>query len=135
MLKSRRWALGFVAAALLLVPALGHHAAGHVALADGQAGMEFSPQYGDANTSRLVSFWGFDEGEVLDITFTAPDGSQATAAGNSVWYSSAQDDGTGVFAFYPSLWLSPLTNGKWTVNVTGESSGTTFSTDFYVGDN
>jgi hypothetical protein len=134
MLKSRRWVLGLVVAGLLLVPALGNCAAGHVALADEQAGMQFSPLHGSADASRLVSFWGFDDGEILDITFTAPDGSQATVAGNPVWYSSAQDDGTGVFGFYPSDWLSPLLNGKWTVNVTGESGGATFTTYFFVGD-
>lgn len=134
MLTSRRWVLGLLVAALLLVPALGKRMGGHVAQADSQAGMQFSPLHGSADESRLVSFWGFDEGEVLDVTFMAPDGSQAVLGGYDIWHPSAQDDGTGVFAFDPSSWSTSLANGEWTVNVVGESSGTSFSTDFYVGD-
>jgi hypothetical protein len=134
MLNRRRWFLALAVAALLLVPAMGGRLKpNHTAHADGlAAGMQFDPLVGSADTSRLVSFWGFADGEILDVTYTAPDGSQATVAGGSVWYSSAQDDGTGVFAFYPSRWLSPLASGVWRVQVVGETSGTKIFTDFTI---
>ena len=94
----------------------------------------FTPLYGQANTQRLVQFSGFAADESVDLSFTDPHGNAVTVSGYSTWLASAQDDGTGAFFFRPSDWLDSIDHGLWSVQITGESSGATATTAFWIGD-
>ena len=85
----------------------------------------------DSWGSYTVSYSGFGDDEALDFTFTAPNGTQAQVNGQSIFYASTEDDGSGTFPFSTTLYnLSPSSSGTWTVHVVGETSGLTASTTF-----
>ncbi len=128
------WIRWTVAALVLIeVAALGHTAAGvPSARAQVAAAVGFDPASGAASTLRIVSFSGFGSGEVLDFTFTDPNGMAAQVGDVDTWYAVAFGDGTGAFEFTPADWLSPLSYGTWTVTITGESSGTQTSATFTI---
>jgi hypothetical protein len=131
-----RWIRWTVAALVLVeVAALGHTAAGvPSARAQVAAAVGFDPASGGASDVRLVSFSGFGSGETLDFTFTDPNGNAAQVGNGDTWYAVTQDDGTGTFEFTPGDWLSPLTDGTWTVTITGETSGMQTTATFTIDD-
>ncbi len=95
-------------------------------------GLSFSPVYGQASTQRLVEFSGFQSDEAVDLAFTDPSGNPVTVSGYPTWLASAQDDGTGAFFFRPSDWLDSLSSGLWTVKITGETSGASVTSAFWI---
>jgi hypothetical protein len=114
---------------------------GRLVQADGGAQLSFTLPHsasgwngdngnGAASATWLVSFQGFGNDEVLELSFTAPDGTQAAVGDDVVFTASSQDDGTGVFNFVPAAWLSPLEAGSWQVTAVGQQSGRSASTSF-----
>jgi hypothetical protein len=132
--RSRRLLPLAIAPLLVLgaVPAATHHAP-TAAHAQVLGTFSFTPLYGDASTQRLVQFSGFDADEAVDLTFTNPSGQAVTVSGYTTWLASAQDDGTGAFFFRPSDWLDSVDQGSWSVQITGQTSGATATTVFWIG--
>ncbi|HLZ70737.1 MAG TPA: hypothetical protein VKV26_12620 [Dehalococcoidia bacterium] len=97
--------------------------------------VSFSPFHGQASDQRLVEFSGFQSDEAVYMAFTDPSGQAVTVSGYSTWLTSAQDDGTGAFFFRPSDWLDSLSSGLWTVTITGESSGLSAVSSFWIDGN
>jgi hypothetical protein len=123
-----------LAAALVLAAFIAGPAARnpHRASAASGAQLQFSPSDGSAEVLRLVSFAGFADNEVLDLTFFDPSGNQAAVGHGTVFYASTEDDGTGAFPFRPADWFSAPQNGWWTVQVVGETSGYTATAYFHI---
>jgi len=115
------------------VPAV-THTAPPAAHAQVLGSFSFMPVYGQPNTQRLVQFSGFQADESVDLSFTDPHGNAVTVSGYQTFLASAQDDGTGAFFFRPSDWLDSTQGGMWTVQITGETSGDTATTFFWIGD-
>jgi hypothetical protein len=130
----RRLRIPTLVALVTIGLALAGPAAHHTRFASADAGgaLAFAPATGAASLSRTVSFAGFADNEVIDITFYDPSGAQAAVGGDTTFYASAEADGTGAFSFRPSDWLADPQSGSWTVQAVGETSGVTATASFAI---
>jgi hypothetical protein len=135
MRRRNRWLLVLVAlSGMALMAAFGSHLPGPT-LVHGDSGpwLSFAPAQGAGDDVRQITFAGFAGDEVLDLTFFAPDGSQALVGGGTTWYVAPQPDGSGGPAsFRPSDWPSSDQPGTWTVNIVGENTGVTLTATFVI---
>jgi hypothetical protein len=128
----RRTLLSLAAVLLLTAASLASRRAAPAAAAT--AWLSITPTYGSASQLRTFSYAGFASNETLDFTFYDPSGTQVLVGQGTIYYASSEDDGTGVFPFRASDWLSTLQGGWWSAQVVGETSGLTGTLWFHLND-
>jgi hypothetical protein len=131
-MKTRLLLVSVIVAGLFLVGARVTGTSVGVARAQVGPGVAFSPAGGAADAQRVVEFANFGSDETIVLRFTDANGVTAAVGNLDAFYAVTQDDGSGTFGFVPSQWLTPLSRGMWTVQVTGASSGLVATTSFTI---